>query len=697
MSVLNRKLFNRGGRVSSRGVGITSGLASPVRGYKIGGNVVDENLVASAPSSTAGTTSTGFGDAFEKNLETLRGLNIVPERKPFSKLAAASPALLTLGANLLSGGSYRGGLPGALDILGQATAAAAPQFAEAIEAKRQFDATDPEAGLKQMALEMALKEKPTNKIKSSEQVYGTFGVGDDKQTGYGFADVYEDGTRVFTYGGKQYNSFVGETEPEADKPETFFKGETVKIRRKGDTTGETFDASFMTSNKGNLKFRAIGADRDFSADEYEIVGDLDFKETVKVNTGDGVIRDAEQVWDGQKLITRIGTQVLQPGTFTTVDPGKPKEDENYKVTIGGKEYTTLGTQVGKDLFIIDPREDSETRGQQISIADIENVEGITKVKTKNFLSFEETLELQNRAAEEKEKLAIATDAYEVLTNTADSNAQKVAMYERAEAVLDDATTASFANQRAGIVKFLETFNVDKLNPKAYNAIKDALNAGNTVATEVLNAAAQKAFINNAQEYDDRLNQTEVGKLAAADFSLAQSTEGQRLLIDINKAQSEIFVEGGDLARLLASGPSGIDRALQKYPALTRDMITPFLREDGSMRLFDVNNIANQYITNRLLNFGNSEEIKTRIETALNKKPVGDAAFFTNLENRKTKSGHVFNPGDAFKANQIQFAGYPKEGEFEYDGRIEKGLNNNKPVYIYEYEKGGKQFRVIIQF
>ena len=697
MSVLNRKLFNRGGRVSSRGVGITSGLASPVRGYKIGGNVVDENLVASAPSSTAGTTSTGFADAFEKNLETLRGLNIVPERKPFSKLAAASPALLTLGANLLSGGSYRGGLPGALDILGQATAAAAPQFAQAIEAKRQFDATDPEAGLKQMALEMALKEKPTNKIKSSEQVYGTFGVGDDKQTGYGFADVYEDGTRVFTYGGKQYNSFVGETEPEADKPETFFKGETVKIRRKGDTTGETFDASFMTSNKGNLKFRAIGADRDFSADEYEIVGDLDFKETVKVNTGDGVIRDAEQVWDGQKLITRIGTQVLQPGTFTTVDPGKPKEDENYKVTIGGKEYTTLGTQVGKDLFIIDPREDSETRGQQISIADIENVEGITKVKTKNFLSFEETLELQNRAAEEKEKLAIATDAYEVLTNTADSNAQKVAMYERAEAVLDDATTASFANQRAGIVKFLETFNVDKLNPKAYNAIKDALNAGNTVATEVLNAAAQKAFINNAQEYDDRLNQTEVGKLAAADFSLAQSTEGQRLLIDINKAQSEIFVEGGDLARLLASGPSGIDRALQKYPALTRDMITPFLREDGSMRLFDVNNIANQYITNRLLNFGNSEEIKTRIETALNKKPVGDAAFFTNLENRKTKSGHVFNPGDAFKANQIQFAGYPKEGEFEYDGRIEKGLNNNKPVYIYEYEKGGKQFRVIIQF
>ena len=37
------------------------------------------------------------------------------------------------------------------------------------------------------------------------------------------------------------------------------------------------------------------------------------------------------------------------------------------------------------------------------------------------------------------------------------------------------------------------------------------------------------------------------------------------------------------------------------------------------------------------------------------------------------------------------------GEFEYAGDTEVGLNNSKPVYIYEYEKGGKQFRVILQF
>ena len=679
MSVLNRKLFNRGGQVSSRGVGITSGL---VPRYSHGGPVSEHTSVA---------------DKYKDNFEMLQSLGIMPERKPFSRFEAATPALMQLFSGLMSGKSYQGGLGGALDIAGQSLGAATPAFAQAIEARREYESVDPEAGLKQMALQMALKETPKNEVQSSTDVYGTFGTGDDAVTGYGFATTYKDGKREYEIGGKTYNSFVGQTEPEVDKPETFYKGETVKIRKKGDTSGETFDASFMTGNKGSLKFKAIGADREFNANEFEIVGDLDYQGNVKVKVGD-VIKDATQIWDGEKLVTRVGTDVLQPGAFTIVDQDqKPKEDENYSVTIGGETYTTLGTQVGKDLFIIDPRPDSETRGQQISIADIENVEGITKVKTKNFLSFEDTLALQNAEKEGEEKLKIASDAFEVLTNKADSNAAKIAMYERAGAVIDQATTGSFADQRSGIVRFLETFNVDELSPGPYNAIKDALNANSTVATEFLNAAAQKAFINNAQEYDDRLNQTEVGKLAAADFSVGLSAEGQKLLIDINKGQSEIFVEGGDLARLLAGGPSGIQRALEKYPALTRDMITPFLQEDGSMRLFDVTNIANEYITNRLVNFGNSEEIKTRIESALNIKPVGDAAFFTNLENRKTKSGHVFSPGDAFKANQIQFAGYPKDGQFEYDGRTETGLNNSKPVYVYEYEKGGKQFRAIIQF
>ena len=681
MSVLNRKLFNRGGQVSSRGVGITSGL---VPRYSHGGPVSEHTSVA---------------DKYKDNFEMLQSLGIMPERKPFSRFEAATPALMQLFSGLMSGKSYQGGLGGALDIAGQSLGAATPAFAQAIEARREYESVDPEAGLKQMALQMALKETPKNEVQSSTDVYGTFGTGDDAVTGYGFATTYKDGKREYEIGGKTYNSFVGQTEPEVDKPETFYKGETVKIRKKGDTSGETFDASYMTGNQGSLKFRAIGADKDFSADEYEIIGDLDYQGNVKVKVGD-TIKDATQVWDGQKLITRVGTEILTPGAFTIVDQDQEKifEDENYKLTINGQEYETLGVQEGKELFIIDPRPNSPTKGQRINITDLgDSLEGLTKIKAKNFLTFEETLALQNNANEEKEKLTIASDAFEVLTTKGDSNAQKIAMYNRAEPFIIKATTGSFADQRAGFVKFLETFKVDELAPGAYNAIKTALNANSTGATEQLNAVAQKAFIANAQEYDDRLNNTEVGKLAAADFSLGMSAEGQQLMIDINREQSKIFVEGADLGRLLASGPNGIERALEKYPALTEDMIKPFLQEDGRMKLFDVTNIANEYIGNRLTNFGNSEEIKARIDSALSIKPVGDGAFFDNLGPRKTKTGHIFSPSDAYNNNQMQFAGYPANGEFEYDGDTEVGLNNSKPVYIYEYEKGGEQLRVILQF
>jgi len=684
MAVLGRKLFNRGG-YAHRGTGITTGLDTPKRGYVDG------------PGSYAGVDDTK--QKFEDYMELFDEMGLSKEKKPFNKLAAASPALLALGEKLLSGKSYQGGWSGGLDILGQAAGAAAPGVAQAIQARREYEALDPNANLKNMALQMALKESPKNQVQSSTDVYGTFGTGDDAVTGYGFATTYKDGTREYEIGGKKYNSFTGLAEPEADKPETFFKGETVKIRRKGDPSGEIFDASFMTGNKGSLKFSAIGADKDFSANEFEIVDDLDYQGNVKVKIGNNIM-DATQVWDGQKLITRIGTEILQPGEFTIVEQDEAQiyEDENYKVTINGQEYETLGVQEGKELFITDPRPNSPTKGQRINIKDLgQDLEGLTKIKSQNFLPFEAQLELQNNATEEREKLTIASDAFTTLTNKGDSNAQKVAMYDRAKPFINQATTGSFADQRAGLVKFLETFKIDELAPGAYNAIKTALDAGKTVASEQLIAAAQKAFIANAQEYDDRLNNTEVGKLAAADFSLGMSSEGQQLMIDINREQALIFVEGADLARLLASGPNGIERALEKYPALTEDMIKPFLQEDGRMKLFDVTNIANEYVGNRLINFGNSEEMKTRIDSALSIKPVGDGAFFDNLGPRKTKTGHLFSPSDAYNNNQMKFAGYPSNGEFEYDGDTEVGLNNSKPVYIYEYEKGGEQFRVILQF
>ena len=80
MSVLNRKLFSRGGKVSSRGVGITSGLVDqPVQKFNNG----------------------GLAEKYRENLEMLKGLDLFPETKPVSKLQAFSPALIKLGAEFM--------------------------------------------------------------------------------------------------------------------------------------------------------------------------------------------------------------------------------------------------------------------------------------------------------------------------------------------------------------------------------------------------------------------------------------------------------------------------------------------------------------------------------------------------------------------------------------------------------------------
>jgi len=85
MSVLKRHMFNRGGYVA-RGTGITSGLASPIKGYAKGG---------------------------------------------ITKKEAYTPAFMNLFGAMMSGKSLQGGLSGALDILGQAAQSSAPLFAQA--------------------------------------------------------------------------------------------------------------------------------------------------------------------------------------------------------------------------------------------------------------------------------------------------------------------------------------------------------------------------------------------------------------------------------------------------------------------------------------------------------------------------------------------------------------------------------------
>jgi len=93
MSVLNRKLFSRGGKVSSRGVGITSGLIDqPVQKFQSGGSV--------------------------------------------SKAEALAPFFADISGRLLSGRSFQGGLGGALQIAGDALSGSAPLLQQGLATYR---------------------------------------------------------------------------------------------------------------------------------------------------------------------------------------------------------------------------------------------------------------------------------------------------------------------------------------------------------------------------------------------------------------------------------------------------------------------------------------------------------------------------------------------------------------------------------
>mgnify|MGYP003133191750 FL=1 len=160
MAVLRRKLFNRGGPVSSRGVGITSGFTTPVRGYKFGGSALNQEKL----TADAKIPETGLSEKIQSNIDMLRSTGLFPERKPFDTKEALTPYLLDVSARLLANKSKQGGFGGALDIAGQSLAGSTPLLSQALKEKRAYESTDPDAQMKQLALQLALKDDPEASI-----------------------------------------------------------------------------------------------------------------------------------------------------------------------------------------------------------------------------------------------------------------------------------------------------------------------------------------------------------------------------------------------------------------------------------------------------------------------------------------------------------------------------------------------------
>ena len=188
----------RGGGYAHRGTGITSGLATPKRGY------VDR------PGSYQGigesSLPSGVEDKWQAYYDMLKGVQ--GERAPFDRFDANVEPLMTMFGKWMSGKSYQPGLGGALEIAGEGLTEAAPGFGKAIREKRAYEAATgtEDASLRMKALDLALKETPKKELQGEPNtVYGKFPGIDDPTYAQEF--VYKDGATEYRIGNNTYTAF----------------------------------------------------------------------------------------------------------------------------------------------------------------------------------------------------------------------------------------------------------------------------------------------------------------------------------------------------------------------------------------------------------------------------------------------------------------------------------------------------------
>ena len=665
MAVLNRKLFNRGGPVSSRGVGITSGLV-PVQKFVEGGE------------------ATAIGEAYRKNLEMLQGLGITPEREEFSRLKASSPALMTLGAKLLSGRSLQGGLGGGLDILGQATEAAAPQFGEAIKAKQIYDATDPEAGLKEMALQMALKEEDDIEYSDPTEV----------KIKYDGADETNNALRTFD---KANNIFVYQT-PDGEKIDQ--KLTPFKVIRDTEKTNWSDPTNVkLQINGSNIP---IDSKRTFNASDNKfsyqtITGeDIDPKDIIK-ELDDGTdttykdATDVELIAKGDESGATINSvRVLEGNKFKYINPAtnavldmsnydilkddlsdaEVKDILDGEITYNGKKQKADFVRDTEGSKIIDFRSTiggkrNPTFGKAVSINTIEGITDFNITPQKEILSLADQIKLIEDTEDAKSKATRANNSAVSIDESAQKGNNIIKDVDTALTLLETSGSGSYIEGRVGFVRLLKTLKVDQAFPDEYKAMEEFALDGILPSTETSIALAKGLTLGRAANWNQQLNNTEVGLLIDAGPQVALTKEGQRLLLEISKRNAEIDVEAKAM----------LDRLTIDENKSTLEAIR------------DVNKFKNEaYVT-----FADS--IKEDINKVLDYKSVRDLSFFEQQPPIQI-AGEKVDLKAAYEAGDIKFAGYADEdGVFRYTTKsgtvIEKRvLKKGLPVYFY-YDPNGE--------
>jgi len=668
MAVLGRKLFNRGG-YAHRGTGITSGLDTPKRGYVDG----------SGSYSGVDTTK----QKFEDYMELFDEMGLSKEKKPFNKLAAASPALLLAGEKLLSGKSYQGGWGGGLDILGQAAGAAAPGVAQAIQARREHEASDPNANLKNMALQMALEKEDGIEYSDPTEVKIKF-------------EGSEDLVNALRSFDKKNNVFVYQTPDgeKIDQKQTPFK--VIRDTEKTNWSDPTKVKVLLNNGITADAFRTFNAaDNIFSWDmpgkpdklipgtfkELDDGTDTTYKDATDVELiakGDesGATIDSVRVLEGDKF------KYINPATNKAFDMSKydiykdDLSDAEVKDILDG-EITYKGKKIKADFVrdtagtkIIDFRAEIDgkpnpTFGKAVSINTIEGITNFDLTPQKEILSLADQIKLVEDTADAKSKATRANNAAISIDESAQKANNIIKDVDTALTLLETSGSGSYIEGRVGFVRLLKTLKVDQAFPDEYKAMEEFALDGILPSTETSIALAKGLTLGRAANWNQQLNNTEVGLLIDAGPQVALTKEGQRLLLEISKRNAEIDVEAKAM----------LDRLTIDENKSTLEAIR------------DVNKFKNEaYVT-----FADS--IKEDINKVLGYTSVRDLSFFEQQDPIQI-AGEKVDLKEAYEKKQIKFAGYADEdGVFRLTTKsgtvIEKRvLKKGLPVYFY-YDPNGE--------
>jgi len=560
MAVLNRKLFNRGGPVSSRGVGITSGLA-PVRGYFNGGEVyrasankpnIDQiakkNIQNNATDSLNNyfdamsiqkammeaqneadknpSKESDFQSDFNKNLSLLKGVQA--ERQPFNRFEAAAPALMTMFGEWMSGTSYQGGLGGALEIAGKGISKAAPQFGEAIKERRKYEETADDSALRTKALELTLDQQKDEDRPMKEDVNGIL--------------RYTDGLKE--------QVFPGVTKIEDEKSRPMKKAADGRLRYTDGDKGLVFPE--IEAEK-----KALDAVKSIPRDIYDGLTDSQQLQVLNLGAkGDDIKGIKVTNVDGNQVMTWLENGVPKKELL-----GKAPSEKGQDLTETEAAIEGMIDMIGKPKALFQPvleRYGQISTGDTITEEDVE----LFIQKAKNQLVALKTTDAKNISPEDQANMdlnnmlldtVIKPDLEKITAGGDAAIEKKVIVNGIREALKGDFEPGFAVGPRLTIGKAIDLLSPENLPESLKNAM-DALRIGNPVAGDILEKLTARLTISNARggALPGNLNQKEFDELKNAGIPLWTTKEGMLIMADLYEREGDVDIAANRMLKQITS-------------------------------------------------------------------------------------------------------------------------------------------------